>query len=451
MRMTQLLQTKQLPRALSNSFSYSTLSRLKAPNAQNATRDGAQIPPCRRTRLPFPRRTRHRRSDPRLRGAEGRSLRIASAAARCSQNARERTRPRLRTAERQPGERHVGTRALWPNAARNGAPRQEPPAASPWGSSAARRSAEARPHAPPPPQSPAAVGREPPSPRRTPPPRLAPPPPRPHWLPRAGRGRGGGTRTKRDRRLLGAPRADLSPSSPRARPRLQTAQEGSGAAARRGDGVATAATTAPGGAEAGGRSRCRQPAPGARPVPRPVPLPGAGTPGSPLPARSAGGAPRFVPAAPLAPPPVRPQRSAGPPVAPRPSSRLAPPEAYPAAAPLPRPPLTARRAGTPRRRRRPCPRRFSSFCPPLPIQVAAAPAPRAGGRGVVLPAANRRQRCVRRPPMGAGRPARDRRLPRGVARLSARRGPAVGAACALPPSSRRLSQCIRAGAAAASP
>lgn len=326
MRMTQLLQTKQLPRALSNSFSYSTLSRLKAPNTQNATRDGAQIPPCRRTRLPFPRRTRHRRSDPRLRGAEGRSLRIASAAARRSQNARERTRPRLRTAERQPGERHVGTRALWPNAARNGAPRQEPPAASPWGSSAARRSAEARPRAPPPPQSPAAVGREPPSPRRTPPPRLAPPPPRPHWLPRAGRGRGGGTRTKRDRRLLGAPRADLSPSSPRARPRLQTAQEGSGAAARRGDGVAT---TAPGGAEAGGRSRCRQPAPGARPVPRPVPRPGAGTPGSPLPARSAGGAPRFVPAAPLAPPPVRPQRSAGPPVAPRPSSRLAPPRRTP--------------------------------------------------------------------------------------------------------------------------
>lgn len=348
--MTQLLETKQLPRALSNSFSYSTLSRLKAPNAQNATRDGAQIPPCRRTRLPFPRRTRHRRSDPRLRGAEGRSLRIASAAARCSQNARERTRPRLRTAERQPGERHVGTRALWPNAARNGAPRQEPPAASPWGSSAARRSAEARPHAPPPPQSPAAVGREPPSPRRTPPPRLAPPPPRPHWLPRAGRGRGGGTRTKRDRRLLGAPRADLSPSSPRARPRLQTAQEGSGAAARRGDGVATAATTAPGGAEAGGRSRCRQPAPGARPVPRPVPLPGAGTPGSPL----------AVPGAPPASYPPLPSRH-------RPSGRSA----------LPVPPW--RRApppGSPPPRRTP-PRRPSRG----PRSPRAVPGPRAAAAG----------------------------------------------------------------------
>ena len=385
MRMTQLLQTKQLPRALSNSFSYSTLSRLKAPNAQNATRDGAQIPPCRRTRLPFPRRTRHRRSDPRLRGAEGRSLRIASAAARCSQNARERTRPRLRTAERQPGERHVGTRALWPNAARNGAPRQEPPAASPWGSSAARRSAEARPHAPPPPQSPAAVGREPPSPRRTPPPRLAPPPPRPHWLPRAGRGRGGGTRTKRDRRLLGAPRADLSPSSPRARPRLQTAQEGSGAAARRGDGVATAATTAPGGAEAGGRSRCRQPAPGARPVPRPVPLPGAGTPGSPLPARSAGGAPRFVPAAPLAPPPVRPQRSAGPPVAPRPSSRLAPPRGVPRRGAPPAAPA----------HRAPC--RDPAPPPPAvpaPIFLFLSAAPHSGGGGSSAP----RGRAGRRSP-----------------------------------------------------
>lgn len=75
-----------------------------------------------------------------------------------------------------------------------------------------------------------------------------------------------------------------------------------------------------------------------------------------------------------------------------------------------------------RRRRSPPAPLFSSFCSPLPIQVAAPPAPRGRGRGVA-PGCSRQSpaKVCEAAANGRPAPARDRRLPRGVARVSARR------------------------------